>query len=98
MPDVFLINAAVNRAEASQFWATPGWLPEEIGMLVEEGQLFCYEGEDLKLHLQRGQHRMTVYELVGVVADINSGEHQASHLVSLINGKMSSSSKFYHHC
>ena len=30
---------------------------------------------------------MTVYELMGVVADINSGENQKSHLVSLINGK-----------
>ena len=55
-------------------------------MTAEGGQLFCYEGEDLKMHLQRGQHQTKVYELVGVVADINSGEHQKSHLVSLVNG------------
>lgn len=56
-------------------------------MIVEGGQLFCYEGEELRLHLQQGQAQMTVYELVGVVADINSGEHQTSHLVSMINGE-----------
>lgn len=82
-----MLNAAVNTAEASHFWAIPNWLPEEIGIIVEGGQLFCYEGQDLGLHLQRGQHQVTVYELVGVVADINSGEHQASHLVSLVNGE-----------
>ncbi len=31
-------------------------------------------------------HRITVYQLVGVVADVTSGENQASHLVSLVNG------------
>ncbi|KAI9840488.1 MAG: poly(A)-specific ribonuclease [Sclerophora amabilis] len=91
VPDVLMINAAVNSLEAKQFWATPGWLPEEIGIIVEGGQFFCYEGEDLKLHLQRGIHYIKVYEIIGVVADIISGEHQASHLVSLVNVALSAS-------
>lgn len=86
VPDVLLLNAAVHRAEASQYWATPGWLPDEIGLSVEGGQLFCYEGDDLRMRLERGADQTTVYELVGVVAEIDSGERQASHLVSLVNG------------
>ncbi|KAI9759589.1 MAG: Protein kinase C-like 1 [Chaenotheca gracillima] len=89
VPDVFIINAAVNSVEAKQLWATPGWLPEEIGIIIEGGQFFCYEGEDLKLHLQRGIHYVKVYDLVGVVADITSGENQTSHLVSLVNVALS---------
>ena len=91
VPDVFLLNAAVNSPEAKQYWATPGWLPSEIGVIVEGGQLFCYEGEDLRLHLQRGMHYITVYELIGVVADITSGESQASHLVALVDVGISAS-------
>ena len=86
VPLVLIINAALKTAEAKHFWAVPGWLPQEIGVIVDNGKFFCFEGEDLRLHLQRGMHVITVYELVGIVADINSGEHQKSHLVSLING------------
>lgn len=82
-----MINAAIHGPDHKQLWATPGWLPQEIGVIVVNGQFFCYEGQDLKLHLQRGVYDITVYELVGVVADINSGENQKSHLVSLINGR-----------
>ena len=82
-----MLNAAVNTYEAKQLWAIPGWLPEEIGIIIEGGQFFCYEGEDLKLHIQRGIHYITVYQLVGLVADIRSEESQASHMVSLINGE-----------
>ena len=67
-------------------WSTPGWLPEEIGIIVEQGQFFCYEGEDLNLHLQRGMHNITVYSLVGMAINIESGQTQKPHLVSMING------------
>ena len=90
---VLMINTALKSQEAQRLWSLPGWLPEEIGIIVEGGKFFCFEGEDLRLHLQRNMHVITVYELVGLVADINSGEHQKSHLVSLINGKQSSSPK-----
>jgi hypothetical protein len=83
-----VINAAVKSAEAKQYWSVPGWLPETIGVIVDNHKFFCFEGEDLRLHLQRGLHVVKVYDLVGVVADVNSGEHQKSHLVALINGML----------
>lgn len=83
-----MLNAVANNTEAKQFWATPGWLPEEIGIIIDHGQLFCYEGEDLKLHLARAIHKVTVYSLVGFAADIDSGQHEKPHLVSFVNGKL----------
>ncbi|KAM0741809.1 hypothetical protein ACQRIT_004666 [Beauveria bassiana] len=62
-----------------------GWLPEEIGIIVDQGQFFCYEGEDLKLHLQRGMHNITVYSLIGMAINIENGQTQKPHLVSMIN-------------
>jgi len=87
VPAVLMLNASINTPEARGFWATPGWLPEEIGVILDQGQFFCYEGEDLKLHLQRGIHNITVYSLIGLTAEIDSGQNQKSHLVSLVNGK-----------
>lgn len=81
-----LINTATKTQEARQLWTIPGWLPDAIGIVVENGRLFCFEGEDLRLHLLRGMHVIKVYDLVGTVAEIR-GEHQKPHLVSLINGK-----------
>lgn len=86
IPKVMMINAAIHSPDQKQLWSTPGWLPQEIGVIINNGQFYCYQGDDLKHHLQRGVYEIVVYELVGVVADINSGENQKSHLVSLING------------
>lgn len=86
VPAVMLLNAAVKSPEAKHLWGTPGWLPDEIGVIVEHGQFYCFEGEDLKLHLERGTHNVIVYSLTGLVCDVDSGQHQKSHLVSLING------------
>lgn len=85
LPAVMLLNAATHNNDAKQLWATPSFLPREIGIIVNDGQIYCYEGQDLKLHLQRRMYDITVYELVGVVADINSGEHQKPHLVATID-------------
>jgi PAB-dependent poly(A)-specific ribonuclease subunit 2 len=91
LPRVLVLNAAIQSHEAKLLWSIPNWLPQEIGVIVDhQGQFYCYEGQDLKLHLQRGKHDITVYELVGVVADINSGEHQKPHLVATINTAPSS--------
>lgn len=91
VPAVLMLNAAINSPEAKQLWATPGWLPEEIGIIVDQqGHFYCYEGSDLKLHIERKIHNITVYSLVGLAADIDSGQHQKSHLVSLINGECNS--------
>lgn len=85
IPPVLMINAAVHTLEAKQLWVKPGWFPQEIGIIVEQGHFFCYEGRDLQHHIQRGAYKISVYELIGAVAEVNSGEHQESHLVSMIN-------------
>lgn len=86
VPAVLVLNAAINSPEARQFWSIPGWLPEEIGVILDKGQFYCYQGEDLKFHIQRHSHNITIYSLIGLAADIDSGQHQKSHLVSLVNG------------
>ena len=55
-------------------------------MVILSGRCYCFEGEELRLQKQRNNRYLTLYELVGFVADIDSGEHQKPHLVSLING------------
>lgn len=90
VPGVLMLNAAIQSHEAKLLWSTPNWLPNEIGIIVEQGQFYCFEGQDLKLHLQRGVFNIMVYELIGVVANINSGEHQKPHLVATINTSPSS--------
>ncbi|KAH7384588.1 PAB-dependent poly(A)-specific ribonuclease subunit PAN2 [Pyrenochaeta sp. MPI-SDFR-AT-0127] len=90
VPGVLMLNAAIQSHEAKLLWSIPNWLPQEIGIIVDQGQFYCFEGQDLKLHLQRGVFDIMVYELVGVVADINSGEHQKPHLVATINTAPSS--------
>ncbi|KAL1837826.1 hypothetical protein VTJ49DRAFT_3373 [Mycothermus thermophilus] len=85
VPAVLAVNTAITTAEHRRLWATPGWLPEEIGVIVDQGQFFCFEGEDLKLHLQRGIHNITVYSLIGMVVNIESNTPQKTHLVSLVN-------------
>jgi PAB-dependent poly(A)-specific ribonuclease subunit 2 len=90
VPGVLLLNAAIQTHEAKLLWSVPNWLPHEIGIIVDQGQFYCFEGQDLKLHLQRGVFKIMVYELIGIVADINSGEHQKPHLVACINTAPSS--------
>ncbi|KAI0164180.1 PAB-dependent poly(A)-specific ribonuclease subunit PAN2 [Xylariaceae sp. FL1272] len=84
MPSVLMLTAAISNDEHRRLWATPGWLPEEIGIIVDHGNVFCYEGDDLKLHLQRGMHNITVYSLTGLAAHIEGGQ-QRSHLVAMAN-------------
>jgi PAB-dependent poly(A)-specific ribonuclease subunit 2 len=83
------LNAAVHTPEAKQLWATPGFLPKEIGIIVNDGQLYCYDGLDLSMHLQRRAFDITVYELVGVVAEIAGSDAKKSHLVSTIDSAVS---------
>ncbi|KAK4119549.1 hypothetical protein N657DRAFT_581467 [Parathielavia appendiculata] len=85
VPAVLVVNTAISTPEHRRLWSTPGWLPEEIGIIVDQGQFFCFEGEDLKLHLQRGIHNITVYSLIGMVVNIESSAPQKTHLVGMIN-------------
>ena len=86
VPAVLMLNAAVTSPEAKQFWSTAGCLPKEIGIIIEHGQAYCFEGDEIRQRIQSGRHNVTVYSLMGLVADIDSAEHQKSHLVSLVNG------------
>lgn len=86
IPAVLILNAAINSPEAKQFWSIPGWLPEEIGIIIDGGAFYCYQGDDLKSLIQRRSQAIAVYSLIGIAADIDSGQNQKSHLVSLING------------
>lgn len=89
VPSILMINTGLSKqTDARHLWSIPGWLPERIGLVVEKGRILCLEGEALRAAQRNRQSRlMVVYDLVGLVADVNSGEHQKSHMVSLINGK-----------
>lgn len=89
VPAVLTLNTAIHTAEAKQLWAAPGFLPKEVGIIVKDGLLYCYEGQDLRTHLQRRAFDITVYELVGAVADITLGDSKKSHIVSTIDTSLS---------
>ena len=89
MPAVLMLNAAIHTSEARQLWGTPGFLPREIGIINANSQIYCYEGQDLQLHLQRRTYTMAVYQLVGFVADVAAGESQKSHLVAIVDASIS---------
>lgn len=91
LPAVLMLNAAVNTPDARQTWATPGFLPREIGVIVNNGRFFCYEGQDLQLHLQRGQFNISVYELVGIVSDVSTGDNEKPHMVATVDVGLSDS-------
>ncbi|KAF3761547.1 PAB-dependent poly(A)-specific ribonuclease subunit pan2 [Cryphonectria parasitica EP155] len=88
IPSALTLNVPIaesREAEMEQrlLWATPNWLPEEIGIIVDNGSFFCYQGEDLKLHLQRGVHNIQVYSLIGLSVNIENGSPQKPHLAAL---------------
>ena len=85
VPPVIMVNASLQNSESRHMWASPNWLPQEIGIILDQGQFYCYEGNDLRLHKERRVFHILEYELVGLVADINSGENQKPHLVSMID-------------
>jgi len=87
VPAVMAINTMISTPEHRRLWATSGWLPEEIGIIVDQGQFFCFEGQDLKLHLQRGTYKIAVYSLIGMVVSVESATPQKPHLVATVNGK-----------
>ncbi|OAX78268.1 PAB-dependent poly(A)-specific ribonuclease subunit PAN2 [Emergomyces africanus] len=90
MPLVLMINAAINNPNIRQLWGIPGWLPEKVGILVSDGRIQCFEGEELEATKRSGPPGLMVYELVGLVAEIDIPEHHKPHLVSFINVAISS--------
>lgn len=89
MPLVLMVNAALNNPIVRRLWAIPGWLPEQVGVVIDNGQVLCYEGEDLRLRMHSNMPGLMVYDLVGIVSEIDIPEHQKPHLVSFINVSIS---------
>lgn len=90
MPLVMMINAVLSNPICRRLWAIPGWLPEQVGIVVDNaGQVLCYEGEDLRVRMQNKMPGLTVYDLVGIVSELDIPEHQKPHLVSFINVSIS---------
>ena len=95
VPAVLAINTSINSPDHRRHWAppvpnptgTPSWLPEEIGIIVDQGQFFCFEGSDLRHHLQSGKYKIAVYSLIGMVVNVESLP-QKPHLAAMINGKL----------
>lgn len=90
LPFVLMINSALTNPAMRSLWETPGWLPTEVGVLLQNGTVYCFEGADLGLHIRNKTPNLIVYELVGFVAEIDMAEHQRPHLVSFINVDISS--------
>ncbi|KAI1978164.1 poly(A)-specific ribonuclease [Ophidiomyces ophidiicola] len=89
LPLVLILNAAINNPTIRQFWAIPGWLPEKIGVMVKNNQLQCYEGEQLRALQLANLEGLVIYELVGLVAEIDIVEQKKPHLVSFIDTSIS---------
>lgn len=85
LPYVLLLNAALVNPAMHSLWETPGWLPLEIGIVMHNRNIYIYEGPELMAQLRNRSSAITVYELVGFVADIDTTEKQHPHLVSLVN-------------
>ncbi|KAK4164535.1 ubiquitin carboxyl-terminal hydrolase-domain-containing protein [Cladorrhinum sp. PSN259] len=92
IPAVLTINTSIMSAEHRKLWETPNFLPEEIGVIVKDGQFFCFEGDDLRTHLMRGAHNITVYSLIGMVVNIEHKPPGRPHLVGIVNVAHSESS------
>lgn len=89
MPPVLILNTGHTTPYFRQLWANPSWLPEELGIVIDNGQLHCFEGDALQSQVQSRAPGLIVYQLVGLVAEINITEHQKPHLVSFINVNVS---------
>ena len=82
-----MINTGLDKSPKNkQIWAKPRWLPQEIGITLEGGNMRVLEGDSLQPFRY---HRSTdVFELVGLLADVTSADQQKSHLVSYVNGML----------
>lgn len=101
LPPVLIFSTALDKSppDARKLWATPAFLPPEIGIAIENNQVTCQQGEFLRIrNATKSLFRpLPVYELVGMVADISPpGEHthhpqqKPQHLVAITNVSISS--------
>ncbi|KAJ9628351.1 poly(A)-specific ribonuclease [Knufia peltigerae] len=90
LPSALIINTALGSNDPVRtLWETPGWLPSEIGIIVQDRVVYVFEGSDLALHIRNKSPNLVVYELVGFVAEIDSSERHVPHLVSMVNVEVS---------
>jgi PAB-dependent poly(A)-specific ribonuclease subunit 2 len=89
MPLILMLNAALTNPICRRLWAIPGWLPDSVGVLIDNGQVACFEGDELRLRIQSNAPGLVVYDLVGLVSEIDIPEHQKPHLVSFVNISLS---------
>ena len=89
LPLVMMLNATLTNPSMRILWEAPGWLPTEIGLIVQNKSIYCFEGADLALHIRNKTANLVVYELVGCVAEIDTGERHLPHLVSMVNVEIS---------
>jgi len=89
LPFVLMLNAALINPAMKTFWETPGWLPAEVGVLIQNRAVYCFEGADLQNQLRNRPQQLVVYELVGFVAEIDMSDRQQPHLVSMVNVEIS---------
>ena len=89
MPLVLMINTAINNANCRQLWSIPGWLPDTIGIIIDGQQVSCFEGEDLRMRMSSNVPGLVVYDLVGIVTEIDVAEQKKPHLVSFIDVSIS---------
>lgn len=92
LPPVLTISALSERDHLPRTsgWATPGWLPDSIGIMFNTmtGITRCAEENLDRLVSQATKDNVVyIYDLVGVVMQIYNAKDHKSHLVSLINGK-----------
>lgn len=89
MPLILVLNAALTNPICRRLWAIPGWLPDAVGIVVDNGQVMCFEGDELQFRIQSNAPGLVVYDLVGLVSEIDIPEHQKAHLVSFVNTSLS---------
>ena len=90
LPFVLMLNTALTNPAMQSLWENPGWLPTEIGIMMQNRGIYVFEGTELQTQLRNKSSSIIVYELVGFVADIDTTERQQPHLVSLVNVDVSS--------
>lgn len=84
LPVVLMLNAALTNPAMRFLWEKPGWLPQKVGIMIQNRRVYCFEGKDLERQLQQNA-TIAVYELVGFVAGVDTNERHQPHLVSMVN-------------
>lgn len=98
LPDILTFNCTTHDKPAShtkEYWSTPGWLPEEIGLTLNNKLLNVWQGEHLKRVAKRSndQADLRIYELVGFVVEVREEEERRMHMVSFINVSLSAETR-----